>query len=737
MAEARPNESAPADLLIEIGCEELPAGAIVPLAEHLGRGLHAALESAGLAGGEPVTFATPRRLAARLPAVGARQPDRSVERKGPALAAAYDEEGAPTKALQGFLRSAGAEVADLDTVETPKGAWVVLTQRQPGRALAEVVAEALPAIVQTMPMPRRMRWGAGEAEFLRPIAWLLAMHGAETLPLELFGLAAGAETRGHRFHAPGPFTLADAADYEATLERAYVVADVATRRERIVAGVREAVERFERGEGRPSAETPSGSAPRTLRRPTAEVPEPRRPRLDDALVDEVTALVEWPVPLIGLFDTAFLELPDEALIQTMEENQRYFAVLDADGALTEAFVVVANIESSNPETVVDGNERVIRPRFEDTMFFWKQDARRRLESFRPELERVLFQEKLGSVGDKVARLEVLAPRIAAGLDGGADGAPDPEEVRLAASLCKCDLVSAIVEELPKMQGIAGREYARRDGLPHAVQEAMEQHYFPKQAGGELPTGPLARSVALADKLDTLVGIHGQGLVPSGTKDPFALRRAAIGIVRILIEGEHDLDLAELIAAAARGYEGRLDGIDEQAILAYVIERQRGYLVERGASADAVEAVLAKGVTRPLDVEARLDAIERFRTTEAASALAAAGKRIANILRKADGAVSGTIDPDALVEPAERALADALDAARPDIEARFAARDYAGAMTATATLREPVDAFFDAVMVMDEDPRLRGNRLALLARVERLCSFTAELSRLDARGSVAA
>ena len=721
------NESAPADLLIEIGCEDLPAGSVRPLATHLNLELFRVLNKAQLlelsVGEAPLqkamlqkgSFETPRRIAAYCRHVKGRQPDREVERKGPSLAAAYDADGRPTKALQGFLRSANASAEDLSTIETPKGEWVVLRQSLPGLTLAEVLADALPEIVRTMPMPRRMRWGAGEVEFVRPVAWLLAVHGAETLPLSLLGLEAGEVTYGHRFHAPSAIRVEGPDDYESSLKNAYVVADSGDRRDDIV----EQVKRVAREVG--------GIA-----------------LMDDALVDEVTALVEWPVALAGRFDERFLELPDEALIQTMEENQRYFALRDERGALMNAFVTVANIESTNPATVVDGNERVIRPRFADTMFFWEQDAKRRLESFRPELDRVLFQKKLGSVGDKVARLEALAPAIAASLGDAANAANaanaasavDAEEVRLAASLCKCDLVSAIVEELPKMQGIAGREYAARDGLSAAVQEAMERHYFPKQAGGELPVGLVARSVALADKLDTLVGIHGQGLVPSGTKDPFALRRASIGIVRILIEGGHDLDLAELIAASARAYEGRLDNIDEGPILAYVIERLRGYLVERGASADAVDAVLAKGVTRPLDVEARLEAIERFRAAEAAPVLAAASKRIANILRKADGAVPDAIDPDALVEPAERALAEALDAARPGIEARFAARDYAGAMTATATLREPVDAFFEAVMVMDEDPRLRANRLALLARLERLCSFTAELSRLDARGNAA-
>ena len=690
-----------ADLLIEIGCEDLPASSVVPLADHLGLKLFTALGESQLLGSrareadfEPVVFATPRRIGVRFRKIEGRQPDRDIERKGPSLAAAYDADGQPTKALAGFLRSAGASVEELSTVETPKGEWVVLRQRRPGLSLAEVLAEALPGIVASMPMPRRMRWGSGSEEFLRPVVWLLAVHGAETLPLSLFGLEAGNETRGHRFHAPAPIRIDDPERYEEALRDAYVVADYYERHERVERQVR-----------RVAAEA-GGTA-----------------LMDGALVDEVTALVEWPVALAGRFDEAFLELPDEALIQTMEENQRYFALRDRTGALMNAFVTVANIESRDPATVIDGNERVIRPRFADTMFFWEQDRARTLASFRPELDRVLFQERLGSVGDKVERLEALAAALAPAIG------VDPEEARLAASLCKCDLVSAIVGELPKMQGIAGRYYARRDGCSEAVAVAMEEHYFPKQAGGALPAGPLARTLALADKADTLVGIHGQGLVPSGAKDPFALRRASLGIVRILREGGYDLDLAALVALAARGYAGRIDPIDERAIVGYVVERLRGHLVECGASPDALDAVLAKGLSHPLDIDARLEAIERFRTTEAASALGAANKRIANILRKASVPIPATVDDAALVEPAERGLAEALEAARPDIETRFAARDYAGAMAATATLREPVDAFFDAVLVMAEERRLRDNRLALLGQVETLCGFTAELSRL--------
>ena len=738
-----------ADLLIEIGCEELPADAIVPLARGLATGLLATLVDAELVaapaslggtGPEPEWFATPRRIAARWPDAAAAQPDREVERRGPAVAAAYDGDGAPTKALAGFLRSASAELDDLETLETPKGAWVMLRRRQAGRALADVVGEALPGIVASLPMPRRMRWGAGDAEFLRPVEWLLALHGEKTLPLELFGLAAGRETRGHRFHAPEPVALADAADYEATLERAHVVADFAARRERVVDGAREAVAAID---------------PTTLAIEGPAVPghasEPLAPRLDDALVDEVTALVEWPVALVGRFDAAFLDLPKEALVQTMEENQRYFAVLDGGGELGDAFVVVANLESSDPATVVAGNERVIRPRFEDTQFFWEQDRlrtqdhQRSLADFRPALDRVLFQEKLGSVGDKVERLRSLGVALC-GLLGRESLAV---EVDLAASLCKCDLASAIVGELPKMQGIAGDHYARLDGHPPEVADAMSAHYLPTQAGGPLPYLTVGQTLALADKLDTLVGIYGQGLVPTGAKDPFGLRRAAIGIVRILLadhphlretrtEGDGwrfprgeaiDVDLAELVAAAARAYAGRLDDIDEEAIVGYVVERLRGLLLERGASADALDAVLAKGITHPLDIVLRLEAIEAFRTDEAAPVLAAASKRARNILRKSGAEAADAVDADVLVEEAERALHERLEALRPEIESRLERRDYAEAMRLTATLREPLDAFFDAVMVMDEDPRLRANRLALLGELERLCGATAELSRL--------
>jgi len=689
-----------ADLLIEIGCEDLPAGSIEALAAHLGSKLHTVLLDAELAGPPPALYATPRRIAALFPEVGARQPDTDVERKGPALAAAYDADGAPTKALAGFLRGAGATTDDVSTIETPKGSWVVLQQRKPGLALADIVGKALPGIVASMPMPRRMRWGDGDDEFLRPLVWLLAVHGSETLPLTLFGLTAGNETRGHRFHAPDEMRIDEPARYADQLTDAKVVADFAKRRALIVDQVAAAASKLD----------------------AVAV-------MDDELVDEVTALVEWPVALAGQFEALYLEIPDEALIQTMQENQRYFALRDRAGKLMNAFITVANVESSNPATIIDGNERVIRPRFADTMFFWEKDKARELSSYRPDLDRVLFQEKLGSVGDKVGRLELLASDIA-----GMIGA-EPVSCSLAAALCKCDLVTAIVEELAKMQGIAGRYYASRDGQPDDIALAMEEHYFPKQAGGALPGNPIAETLALADKIDTIVGIHGQGLVPSGAKDPFALRRASLGVLRILSEGGpggegHDVDVAALVAASARHYAGRLEAIDEKAIIGYIMDRLRGYLIERGAPGDAIEAVLARGLSNPLDIRARLTAVESFRSSDAAVALAAASKRIGNLLRKADMTIPEAVDDTLFEESAERALAQALDKARPAIEEGFARRDYQDAMTATATLREPVDAFFEAVMVMADVPAVRANRLALLAQVEKLCSHTADLSRLD-------
>ena len=687
------SDSTVSDLLIELGCEELPAGSVMPMAQHLGKSLGEVLSKADLCSTAPTVFATPRRIAVLFSGVGAQQAQMEVERRGPAKAAAF-KDGEPTKALQGFLRSANASVEQLTTIETPKGEWVVLKQTQAGKTLSEVVAKALPDAIKNLPMPKRMKWGAHPHEFLRPVVWLLAMYGSDVIDVEVLGLKSGNKTRGHRFHAPDEITVSAPSDYEAALQKAYVMAEPAKRR----ANIKSQVEAL--------AETLKGT-----------------PVLDEELIDEVNALVEWPVACAGKFDEEFLEIPKEALIQTMQENQRYFALLDSKGELHPAFITIANLESRNPDVVIDGNERVIRPRFADTMFFWNQDKKVSLASHQEQLSRLLFQEKLGSVADKVARMGTVGDWL------GGQLSVNKSDISTAVNLCKCDLNTEIVKELPKMQGICGRYYALRDKHNASVVEAMEQHYFPKQAGGALPGSDVSQVVSLADKTDTLVGIFGLGMVPTGAKDPFALRRACIGIARIIVEQEHDIDLVELLESSQASYGNRLEKPDMQAMLGYLIERLRGYLSERGNAADAIDAVLAKQITRPLDIVSRLEAIEAFRKTDAAVSLAAASKRMGNILKKVDEVLPEYVDPALLKEPAEKDLFKLLEAVQPSIEEAMSRRDYASSMRDTAQLKVPVDTFFDNVMVMDEDTALRVNRLALLKRINALCCSTAELGLL--------
>ena len=681
------------DLLIEIGCEELPAGSMMPLAEHLASSLFAVLQQSQLCNEKPEVFATPRRIAARFRSVGEKQADSVVEKKGPAKAAAF-KDGVPTKALEGFMRGAGVTVDQLTTINTPKGEWMVVNQTVKGKALVDVLAEALPNAIKTMSMPRRMRWGDKTHDFLRPVVWLTALHGSETLPLSVLGLTASNTSLGHRFHSPAPQPIDQPSSYEAILESAFVMADPAERRARIVKSVQAEAMRM------------GGT-----------------PVMDEDLVDEVNALVEWPVALAGKFDEEFLEIPKEALIQTMQENQRYFALLDDKGELMPAFITVANIESVNSATVVDGNERVIRPRFADTMFFWNQDKQQPLAAHQAQLSRLLFQEKLGSVADKVARMGVLGEWLASQLNA------DKSNVALAVALCKCDLNTEIVKELAKMQGICGRYYAERDGHPSDVAEAMEQHYFPKQAGGKLPEGLVSQIVSLSDKTDTLVGIFGLGMKPTGAKDPFALRRASLGIVRIVVEQKLDIDLVELLDASLSSYAEILDDPDKTEMLAYIVERMRGYLVDQGFAPDAIDAVLAKGINKPLDIVSRLQAMQQFRQTDAAVSLAAASKRIGNILKKAETDVPLAVNASLLTEAAESQLFARVSEISPTIEENIQSNDYASAMSLTASLREDVDAFFDKVMVMAEDTALRDNRLALLKQVNDLCCSTAELSLL--------
>ena len=686
-----------ATLLLELGVEELPASSVAPLARHLSDGVAQALKEAGIAFENVSWRATPRRIAALLTNVEAKQADQQSQRRGPAVSAAFDEQGNPTKALAGFARSCGVEVEALGRLVTDKGEWLVFDHLQQGRSLDALLQESLPAIIRSMPMPRRMRWSDGDDEFLRPVQWLVTLHGADVLPVSVLGLHADRVTHGHRFLCDEPLVLSTADDYDAVLhDRGYVIADYKARRELIEKQVLDV------------ARAAGGQS-----------------RIDAGLLDEVCALVEWPQALAGSFDDEFLELPTEALIQTMEENQRYFALFDEQGNLLPTFVTVANIASSHPATVREGNERVIRPRFADTLFFWRNDRRGTLLDFRDALEGVLFQEKLGSVLAKSQRVTDMAVWIAERIDA------DSEQCRLAGSLCKCDLMTDIVNELPKMQGIAGKYYAEMDGHPADVCAAMEEQYLPRQAGGSLPSTRVGTALALADRLDTLTGIFGIGLRPTGTKDPFALRRSSLAVLRLLIENSIDLDVAELVAEAAKNYGDILDaGFDQSELVTYIIERLRSLYQDKGIAQDVVDAVLATGVSRPQDIEQRVRAMAAFRQTDAADALGAANKRIRNILKKVEDPLAESVNAQLLAEPAEKNLAQCVTATSAEVVPLVTAGNYQAALNATARLREPVDAFFDDVMVMVDDAQLRANRLALLKQVGDLCSSTADLSLLQ-------
>jgi glycyl-tRNA synthetase beta chain len=687
-----------ADLLIELGTEELPPGSLSTLADTLAEEIANRLDTAGVGGGTRRVFATPRRLAVHIKDVPLTQPDRSIERRGPALTAAFDAEGQPTKAAQGFARSVGLEVDALERLETDKGAWLCAYIHEPGRSTAELVPEILEAALGKLPIAKRMRWGAGDAEFVRPVHWIVLLLGETLIEAEILGVKSGRETRGHRAHHPAPLHVADPAAYAPLLEtEGHVLPDFGERRAAIKAQV-EAL-----------ASELGGRA-----------------MLDENLLDEVAALVEWPVAIAGGFEERFLDVPHEALITTMMDNQRYFPVLDAGGRLMAHFITIANLESRDPAQVREGNERVIRPRLHDAEFFWQQDRRQPLANRRDALRGMVFQKQLGTLFDKSERLANLAAAIAERLGA------DPDHGRRAGELAKCDLVTTMVFEFTELQGTMGRHYARHDGEPQAVAQAIEDQYRPAHAGDKLPEGAIGQALALAEKLDTLVGIFAIGQRPSGTKDPFALRRAALGVVRILIERGLELDLHELLRLAAAGLSERVEAaasaVDE--VFDYVMERLTAYYAEKGIPADVIDAVLACRPTRLTDLDRRVQAVQRFRALAEAESLAAANKRIRNILRQAGDEVGTQVRADELQEDNERELLAALAEAEGEVEPLFEDGRYTPALMRLAALRGPVDAFFDTTLVMAEDENLRRNRLALLARLSALFLRTADLSRLQ-------
>ena len=687
------------DFLVEIGTEELPPKSLLDLASAFADGIARGLDGAGLAHREVEPFATPRRLAVRVRRLVERQPDRPVERRGPPVKAAFDGQGAPTQAALAFAKSCGVDVAALERLETPKGVWLVHRGTEVGAATIELLPGIVQSALDALPIARRMRWGAGEAQFVRPVHWVLMLFGRDVVPCTILDVAASDLTRGHRFMAPKALRVASPAAYVSTLrKRGRVLADIHERRDVIRRGVTAEAERLD------------GVAV-----------------IESALLDEVTALVEWPVPLAGRFDARFLDLPPEVPIATMQDHQRYFPVRDRQGALMPWFVTVANIESADPAQVVAGNERVVRPRLSDAAFFWSSDRQHRLDSRLEGLKRVTFQTRLGSLYDKTERVRTLAKMIAAST--GAD-------VRLAdraAELAKCDLVTSMVGEFPELQGTMGGYYAAHDGEHPEVCDAIREQYLPRFAGDDLPATPTGMAVSIADKIDTIAGIFATGQKPTGTRDPFGLRRAALGLLRTTLERGLEVDLQAVIGQALAELPFAAPPDCAREVYDYVVERLRAHYVEGGAALtvtpEMFDAVRVTRPASPLDFDARLRALAEFLRLPDAESLAAANKRTANILRKAGETVRDRVDAERLVDPAEQILAEQVDGMARQLEPRFASRDYTEALRSLAALRKAVDDFFDSVMVMADDRELRANRLALLKRMQGLFMRVADLSRL--------
>jgi glycyl-tRNA synthetase beta chain len=685
------------DLLIEIGTEELPPKALRRLSLAFADGISAGLEATALKPSRVVPYGAPRRLAVLVSDLPAAQQDQQSVRRGPAVSAAFDEEGCPTQAAVGFARSCGVAVEQLDQLETDKGSWLAYRAVQQGQPAVELVPDLVRKALAALPIPKRMRWGDRTDEFVRPVHWVVLLFGDEVIAADILGVRADRYTRGHRFHHPDPIYLGEPQAYLPLLEtEGQVLADYATRREAIRAQVMEQAKLLD-----------------------------GRALIDDALLDEVTGLVEWPVALSGRFDETFLQVPSEALISSMQDHQKYFPVLDAQGNLLPHFITVANLVSKDPGQIRAGNERVIRPRLADAAFFWNQDRKQPLEQRIEGLRNMVFEKRLGTLFDKQQRVASLAAGIATAIGAEATHA------QRAAQLCKCDLLTSMVFEFPELQGVMGRYYALHDAEPQAVADAIREHYLPRFAGDELPATPTGQALALADRLDTLVGIFAIGQQPSGDKDPFALRRAALGLIRICIERRLDLDIEQLLNAAAQTFEAKVNAAAAvNAVFDYVMDRLRGYYQEAGVEADLVEAVLATGPTRPLDFDRRVQACRVFRGLPEAQSLAAANKRISNILKKWDQPIPAAVDRQLLIDAAEKQLAERLAGASTAVLPLMDNGDYTPALKQLAALKEPVDAFFDSVMVMTEDSALRDNRLALLQSLRNLFLRVADLSRLQ-------
>ncbi|MBA4726540.1 MAG: glycine--tRNA ligase subunit beta [Pseudomonas sp.] len=679
------------DFLVELGTEELPPKALAKLAEAFCAGIEKGLKDAGLNFAKAQAYAAPRRLAVLVEQLATQQPDRSINLDGPPLQAAFDAEGEPTQAALGFARKCGVDLAEIDR----SGPKLKFSRTIEGQPAAQLLPGIVEASLNDLPIPKRMRWAARKEEFVRPTQWLVMLFGEQVIDCEILAQRAGRESRGHRFHSPGQVHISRPSSYLEDLRGAHVIADFAERRELIA-------KRVEQLAGEQNG--------------TAIVPP--------ALLDEVTALVEWPVPLVCSFEERFLEVPQEALITTMQDNQKYFCLLDANGKLLPRFITVANIESKDPAQIVAGNEKVVRPRLTDAEFFFKQDKKQKLDSFNDRLKNVVFQAQLGTVYDKAERVSRLAGLIAERTGG------DKQRAARAGLLCKCDLATEMVGEFPEMQGIAGYYYALNDGEPEDVALALNEQYMPRGAGGELPSTLTGAAVAVADKLDTLVGIFGIGMLPTGSKDPYALRRAALGVLRILIEKQLDLDLVEAVnfAIGQFGTQVKSAGLADQ-VLEFIFDRLRARYEDEGVDVAAYLSVRAVQPGSALDFDQRVQAVQAFRTLPEAEALAAANKRVSNLLAKFEAKLPEAVEPRWFDNATEFSLYSAIQQAEQAVQPLAAARQYREALERLAHLRGPVDAFFEAVLVNAEDASVRANRYALLARLRGLFLGVADISAL--------
>ena len=684
------------NFLVEIGTEELPPKALKTLATSFADNVEAELNQAGLSFDKIEWFAAPRRLAVKVLNLATQQPSKEIEKRGPAVSAAFDAEGKPTKAAEGWARGCGITVDQAERIATDKGEWLVHRAKIEGQPTKNLLNGIVSNALAKLPIPKPMRWADKTVQFIRPVHTVTMLLGDELIEGEILGVASARTIRGHRFLGEKEFEIQHADQYPQLLrEKGSVVADFNERKAEILA---------------------KSQAKATALGGVADI--------EESLLEEVTSLVEYPNVLAAKFEERFLAVPAEALVYTMKGDQKYFPIYDKEGKLLPHFIFVSNINPEDPTAIIEGNEKVVRPRLTDAEFFFKTDLKQKLVERLPRLETVLFQQQLGTLKDKTDRIEQLAGEIAKQI--GADEA----KAKRAGLLSKCDLMTNMVFEFTDTQGVMGMHYARHDGEDEEVAVALNEQYMPRFAGDELPKSLVASAVALADKFDTLTGIFGIGQAPKGSADPFALRRAALGALRIIVEKNLPLDLEDLVKKSAALFGDKLTNKNVVAdVVDFMLGRFRAWYQDEGIAVDVIQAVLARRPTRPADFDARVRAVSHFRTLDSAEALAAANKRVSNILAKADAAI-GEINLTACVEPAEKALAEAVLALRTEVQPLIAQGDYTAVLDKLANLRAPVDSFFDNVMVNAEDPALRQNRLAILNTLQGLFLQVADISVLQ-------